>query len=368
MDFTFTPEQVDATELASRILGDVCTPEALKAIDGQDDRFDPALWSTLGEAGLIGLPLPEELDGSGLGLAELCGVLVEVGRHLAPVPLATHAVTALAVVHAGGFDDEVRQAAQGSLVLTTALAEELSTVPATPAVTAQEKDEQWVLNGTKVAVPAGTIADLFVVPAQGPDGPVLLVVRRDDAGVTLLPQQLSTGERAARLELDDVTLPPDRLLGGTDGGAELTRWLAQRLTVALCAQQLGTLEGALRLTADYAKTREQFGRAIGTFQAVSQRLADGYIDTLGARLTLWQAVWRLEEGLDAETEAAVAKLWAADAGHRIAHTTVHVHGGVGIDLDGEAHRFFTAAKVNEFAFGGATDQARLIGKSIAGSQ
>ena len=104
------------------------------------------------------------------------------------------------------------------------------------------------------------------------------------------------------------------------------------------AQQLGTLEGALKLTAEYAKTREQFGRPIGTFQAVSQRLADAYIDVLGARLTMWQAAWQLSMGVPAAEAVAVAKLWAADAGHRVAHTTVHVHGGVGIDLDYELHR------------------------------
>ena len=102
--------------------------------------------------------------------------------------------------------------------------------------------------------------------------------------------------------------------------------------------------GAGRSPRRTPRTREQFGRPIGTFQAVSQRLADGYIDTLGQRLTLWQAAWRLGEGLPAEKELATATLFAADAGHRVAHTTVHVHGGVGIDLDGEAHRYFTAAK------------------------
>ncbi len=151
------------------------------------------------------------------------------------------------------------------------------------------------------------------------------------------------------------------MLGDVGEGRLVVDWLTQRLTVALCAQQLGTLEGALELTSAYAKTREQFGRPIGTFQAVSQRLADGYIDVLGARLTMWQAAWRLSEGLSAAQEVAVAKLWAADAGHRVAHTTVHVHGGVGIDLDGEAHRYFTAAKRHEFTLGGTTDQSREIG-------
>ncbi len=143
------------------------------------------------------------------------------------------------------------------------------------------------------------------------------------------------------------------------------RRLRNLLTLATAAEQLGVSEGALELTSTYAKTREQFGRPIGTFQAVSQRLADGYIDVLGQRLTLWQAAWRLDEGLPADQAVAIAKLWAADAGHRLAHTTVHVHGGVGIDLDGEAHRYFTAAKRFEFAYGGATEQALLVGRSLA---
>jgi alkylation response protein AidB-like acyl-CoA dehydrogenase len=160
-------------------------------------------------------------------------------------------------------------------------------------------------------------------------------------------------------------VPFDRVLGGIGEGAEIVDWLARHLTVAVCAEQLGLLEGALALTSTYARTREQFGRPIGTFQAVSQRLADCYIDVLGARLTMWQAAWQLSEGMAAREEVAVAKLWAADAGHKVAHTTVHVHGGVGIDLDGEAHRYFTGAKRLEFSLGGTTLQARAIGRHLA---
>ena len=135
--------------------------------------------------------------------------------------------------------------------------------------------------------------------------------------------------------------------------------------MAVSALQLGVCAGGLELTAAYARTREQFGRPIGSFQAVSQRLADGYIDVQGLRLTVTHAAWRLSEGLPAEVEVATAKLWAADTGHKIAHTTVHVHGGVGIDLDGEAHRYFTAAKKAEFALGGSTVQAISVGRILA---
>ncbi len=366
MDFTPTPEGTDAAALAATILADHCTPERLRAAD--DGRFDDRLWRALCDAGLTGLCVPEEHGGSGLGLLELCSMLVEAGRKVAPVPLATHAVTALAIAAFGDGAQRARwlgEAASGTSILTTALAEDRQHVPAEPVTRAENDAGTWLLTGNKVVVPAGTLADLFVVPASTEAGATVFLVHPGDAGVAVVPQRLSDGDVAARLELDRAVLPGDRVLGEVGRGGEVQAWLVDRLTVAACAQQVGTVEGALDLTAAYAKSREQFGRPIGTFQAVSQRLADAYIDVLGARLTMWQAAWRLSEDLPADVEVAVAKLWAADAGHRVAHTTVHVHGGVGIDLDGEAHRYFTAAKRLELTLGGATEQARAIGAQMA---
>ena len=119
------------------------------------------------------------------------------------------------------------------------------------------------------------------------------------------------------------------------------------------------------LLAEYARERIQFDRPIGSFQAVAQRLADGYIDVKGVRLTLWQAAFRLAEGLPIEGEIETAKFWASDAGHRVAHTVVHVHGGVGLDEDHPVHRYFLAAKRQEFLLGSASDQLRRLGAELA---
>ena len=119
------------------------------------------------------------------------------------------------------------------------------------------------------------------------------------------------------------------------------------------------------MTAEYARTREQFDRPIGSFQAVGQRMADGYIDVKGLRLTLTQAAWRFGEGLPAATDVASAAFWAADAGHRVAHSIVHIHGGVGIDVDHPIHRYFLSAKQTEFDLGGATGQLLAIGRELA---
>jgi acyl-CoA dehydrogenase len=135
--------------------------------------------------------------------------------------------------------------------------------------------------------------------------------------------------------------------------------------VALAAEQAGGARRCLEMSAGYARTRFQFGRPIGAFQAVAQRLADAYVDVEAVRLSMWQAAWRLAAGLPCETEIATAKFWAADAGHRVAHTAVHVHGGVGIDVSYPLHRYFVAAKAGEFALGGATTQLRRIGAALA---
>jgi 3-oxocholest-4-en-26-oyl-CoA dehydrogenase beta subunit len=365
MDFTPTAGQVDAGELARQILGDRCTPERLTEVEQAGDRFDRELWRELGEAGLLGLALPEEYGGAGLGLLELATLLEEAGKVVAPVPLAAHMVAAMTVARFGTEELQgqwLPGAATGETVLTAAVAEDRAAFPEVPSTSATRSGQDgWLLTGSKTVVPAGAVASLLLVPASTDEGAGLFAVRPDDAGVSVTAQLLSGGEQVARLELDGVRLDETRRVGG----GEAVTWLVQHLTVALAAEQAGVCEGALRLTAEYARTREQFGRPIGTFQAVSQRLADGYIDTQGLRLTVTQAAWRLAEELPADTEVATTALWAGDTGHRLAHTTVHVHGGVGIDLDGAAHRYFTAAKRLELALGGTTLQARAVGRALA---
>jgi acyl-CoA dehydrogenase len=212
---------------------------------------------------------------------------------------------------------------------------------------------------------------------------MVFLIEPNDAGVTVQPQALtgsaegSGGAGAgdtARLLLDGVELDDSRILGAPGQGPEIARWLTARATVGLCAMQAGVAERAVELTAKYAREREQFGRPIGSFQAVAQRLADAYIDVEAIRLTMWQAAWLLASGRDgdgrpseAEVAAAVAtaKFWAADAGHRVAHTAVHIHGGMGIDTSYPLHRYFLAAKQAEFTLGGATRQLLRLGNLLA---
>jgi 3-oxocholest-4-en-26-oyl-CoA dehydrogenase beta subunit len=396
MDFSHNDSQRELAALSRTILTDRATPERLREVEAGGDRFDPGLWADLAGAGVLAAALPESLGGAGLGLLEQCSVLAEVGRAVAPVPYLASAVLGAGALARFGSPDQQRRwavpAGRGELVLTAALSEEDGDDPRAPSARAERVAGRWLLTGTKTAVPAGPRADLMLVPAATAQGVTVFLVVPADRGVTVEPQQMTDGDAAGHLELAGVELPDDRVLGGAgpEGqppvtprgagpggrpsqapprgpatGAEITGWLASHGTVGLCAQQLGVLERALELTSEHAKSRMQFGRPIGSFQAVAQRLADAYIDVEAVRLTMWQAAWRLSAGLPCDTEVATAKFWAADAGHRVAHTAVHVHGGVGIDTDHPLHRYFVAAKRLEFALGGATTQLRRIGAVLA---
>jgi len=368
MDFTFTEAQNELSALVRQIATDLTTPERLRQVEADGTaRFDRELWVALTAAGVLAAAAPSAAGGGGLGLLEQCTVLVELGRCVAPVPYLTSiAVSAGAVTEFGDIGQVQRwavPAVSGELLLTAALVEDLVDSPAEPVTRAQRDGSGWLLSGAKAVVPLGTLADAILVPASTDDGPRVFVVLPTDPGVVVTAQEVVDGDTEASVELASVRLAADRLIGG----AGVYEWLLDRMTVGLCAQQLGVLERALELTAAYARTREQFGRPIGSFQAVAQRLADAYIDVEGVRLTMWEAAWRVAGGLPATEEVATAKFWAADAGHRVAHTAVHVHGGTGIDLDGDVHRYFVAAKRNEFALGSATAQLRRLGAELAAS-
>jgi 3-oxocholest-4-en-26-oyl-CoA dehydrogenase beta subunit len=375
MDFTHNESQRELAALSRRILTGRLTPERLAGAEADGDRFDPALWADLARAGILAAALPESLGGAGLGLLEQCSVLIEIGRTVAPVPYLASIVLGAGALARFGTPDQRRRwagpAGRGELILTAALPEEDGDDPRVPSVSAKPVNGDggggWLLSGVKTTVPAASLAALMLVPAATPDGVTVFLVAPGDEGVTVARQQVTGGDGAGRVVLAGVRLAGDRVLGGPASGRDAVDWLVSHGTAGLCALQLGVIERALELTSAYAQSRVQFGRPIGSFQAVTQRLADAYIDVEAVRLTMWQAAWRLAAGLPCDTEVATAKFWAADAGHRVAHTAVHVHGGVGIDLEYPLHRYFTAAKRCEFALGGATAQLRRIGAALATS-
>ena len=369
MDFDFSEEQQDLQNLAKQILEGELTNERLREIDAGGDRFDRDLWGKLAESGLLGVAVPEAQGGLGYGFLEAALVLEQVGRTVAPVPyLATVVLGGLPIAQFG--TDAQRDAwlpgvASGETVLTAALVE-FGADPLEPLTAATRDGDGWVLDGQKDCVPAGLVASRVLVPASTADGGVVLaLVDPSASGVTRERQDTTNFDPEARLVLRAVRVADgDVLASGADGTAAL-EWIVERATAAQCAIAIGVCEEALRMTAEYTKTREQFDRVIATFQAVGQRAADAYIDTEAIRLTAWQAIWRLSEGLPATAEVAVAKFWAAEGGQRVVHAAQHLHGGIGVDRDYPLHRYFLYARHIELTLGGSSTQLRAIGRWLA---
>jgi alkylation response protein AidB-like acyl-CoA dehydrogenase len=361
MDFTTTEAATDLGGLVRTITESVCTPERQRDLDKLDQRFDRELWRNLIDADVLSAATPESVGGGGFGVLEQAAVLTALGRALAAVPYLESVVLGAGALAAFGPEalqkDWAAAAINGEKILAIALDGEMGQGP----VQATASGGGYRLTGTRTQVGYGPVADAFLVPAETESGVNVFLVEVGDAGVSVISLNTTGHGSVGHLELQGVELDDSRIVGGSD----VVGWLRAHGTLGRTAFQLGVLERALELTASYAREREQFDRPIGSFQAVAQRLADGYIDVKGLRLTLTQAAWRLSEDLPADADVSTAAFWAADAGHRVAHTTVHVHGGVGIDLDHPVHRYFLAAKQTEFAVGGATGQLLRIGRELA---
>jgi alkylation response protein AidB-like acyl-CoA dehydrogenase len=370
VDFDLTDEQQATIDVAAKLLGDKATPDAVRAVEHGDDlRFDRALWSAMADAGLLGIAVPAEHGGAGLGVLELCLVLEEVGRRAAPVPaLAALAFGGLPVARWGTPDQQAALLpglAAGTTVLTAALVEPHGD-PTRPTVSARPHDGGWALDGSRTNVPAGLVADTIVVPAATPAGDVgLFLVPAAAPGLDRQRQDTTTGMPEALLVLDGVAVGADAVLGPLDAAGTALAWLVEHATVALCAVTAGVCAEAVRLTGEYTTGREQFGRPIATFQAVGQRAADAYVDAQAVRLTMLQAAWRLSAGMPAAREVAVAKYWAAAGGQRVVHAASHLHGGVGVDRDYPLHRYFLLAKQLELSLGGARRQLVRLGGLLA---
>lgn len=356
MDFTLTDDQTTIRDLAATVLSDHCTPDALGACEDSDSAgFDHKLWSKLADAGLLGTCIPEEHGGLGLGLVELAILLEEAGRTAAPVPLlGALALGALTLVRHGSPEQQaiwLPGTAAGTTLLTGALVEPLGE-ELQPSTTLRDGK----LYGTKVCVPAGLYADAFLVSAGTDDGPRVFLVQRAD--VTVERQDTITYQPEALLLLDGA---PATLVGD----ASTLKDVLEVGTVAVCALLTGTAAQAVRLTADYTKTREQFGHPIAHFQAVGQRAADAFIDTTAMRLTMLQAVWLVAQRLPADKEVAVAKFFASDGGQRVVRAAAHLHGGMGVSREYPLHRYYLAAKQYELTLGGGTRQLAKLGKLLA---
>jgi acyl-CoA dehydrogenase len=319
-----TPDQRSLVELADQILRARTSNEQLAAVETSESGVDDKLWSELAEAGLLGIAVPEEHGGAGLGLTEVCLLLEQVGRRLAPVPFWDTAAAALAIARCG----------------------------------TSEQRTSWL-----PGVAAGTTRLGLALPGQSLVSPGDAVVVFNAAGAFVTTDVAGpVVETLTHARAVDVVFPEPA--GERLGDAAAAAREAAAARVGLAAVQLGVADEGVREAASYVSSREQFGRPLATFQAVSQQLADAYCDVQAMRATLWQAVWALEQGGPADREVDVAAWWACDAGVRVQTVVQHLHGGIGADTTYPVHRRLLWALQTDALLGGATRQLARLGRGL----
>jgi acyl-CoA dehydrogenase len=363
MDFTLTEDQEAVRDLAARVFEGQATVERVREAEQSTERIDRRLWGELAAAGLLGLCMPEDGGGSGLGTIELCLVLEQQGRRVAPVPLLPTVVTAMAIAEFGTAaqrDAWVPAAASGQVVLTSALGEVGRPEGAPPAVRAERDWAGWRLEGVTPNVPAAPVAARVLVPAATREGVLACLVDPGAQGVDVEPVVTTDRQSRGNLVLSGVRVGD----GDVVGDGRVLTWCVERMLTGLCALQVGVAEEAVRMAAAHTSSRVQFGRPLSTFQGVALRAADAYIDTEAMRVTMWQAAWRLSEGLDARREVLVAKWWASEGGQRVVHATQHLHGGIGADVEYPVHRYFLWGKQIENELGGASAVLARLGRDL----
>jgi alkylation response protein AidB-like acyl-CoA dehydrogenase len=343
MDFSL-PEPVLAAGEAARGVFSTVTPERLEQVESSESRVDDELWARLADAGLLGLMVPEEYGGEGLGLLAACAVLEQAGRVLAAVPLAATLVVAPFVLARFAADVARRQwlprIAAGTARVAAALGDVAGGrrlgVRAEPA-----GGESWRLEGSAFAVDFAHVADVLIVPAslRGQASSLVALVDPRAPGVRLQVVETSRRLLACHVLLDGCVVEEEAVVGEPDDRTVLEAAL-EVAEVARAALLIGIAGEALERTVRYVERRVQFGRPLVANQAVRMRLADGAIDLDAARVVLKDAAWRVDAGRPSFPATAVAAWWAGEVADRIVHDAQHLHGGIGADVSYPIHRYF----------------------------
>ena len=369
MNFAFSDEQEELRAAVRRFLAEKSPETEVRRLMDTTEGYDPAVWSQMADQlGLQSLTIPEEFGGSGFTYVELLVVLEEMGAALLCAPFfSSVALAANALLTSG--DDEAKKSylpgiASGETIATLAITEDNGKWDFSGIeCKAEQKGDGWVLNGHKMFVLDGTIASLIIVAARSAAGVSLFAVQGDAAGLARTPlPTMDQTRKQARLQFSDT---PAALIG-TDGGADpgLTKTLALA-AVALAAEQVGGAQHVLDASVEYAKTRIQFGRPIGSFQAIKHKCADMLLEVESAKSAAYYAAWAAAEDSDElPVVASLAKSYCSEAYFHSAAENIQIHGGIGFTWEHPAHLYFKRAKSSELLLGDPSYHRELLAQRI----
>lgn len=375
MDLSLSEQQEMLKKMSRDFLADRCPPKYVRQMETDERGYSPELWREMAELGFMGLIFPEQYGGGGMSFTDMVVLLEEMGRVCLPGPFFSTVIACGLLIFNTGSEHQKQELlpkiSSGEMVLSLALSE-----PETDydkdhlSVTATSDKDAYIINGTKLFVPDVHVADYLLClarikgnSAKKPKINIFLVDAKSP-GINKTPLKTIAGDKQYEVTFSNVRVPVSNLLGKKDlDWAEIDRVL-QFAAVAKCAEMIGGAQRVLEMTTDYAKDRIQFGRPIGSFQAIQHHCANMLIDVHTSRWITYQAACKLAEGTPCTKEVSVAKAWVDQAYRRICMLAHQVHGAIGFTEDHDLQLYTKRAKTAEVAFGDADFHREIVAREI----
>ena len=375
MDLGLSEEQEMLKTLARDFLQKECPKRLVRQLDESDEGYSPELWHKMAELGWMGLVFPEKYEGSDRSFLDLTILLEEMGYNIVPGPFfSTVVLGGLTVLAAGSEEQKMEllpKIAGGEIILSLALTEPSASYDAASVKTkAIARNGKYVIKGTKLFVLNAHVSDYILCvartkQAKNPEnGITLFLVDAKSPGVKCTLLRTLARDKQCEVVFNNVTVSEKSIVGERDEGWPIVKDVIQKATVAKCAEIVGGAQAALDMAVNYAKERVQFGRPIGSFQAIQHYCANMATDVSGSRFITYKVAWKVSEGLPAALDVAIAKAWASEAYGRVTLLAHQIFGAIGFTMDHDIHLYYRQAKAAEIIFGDADFQRAIIAREL----
>ncbi len=373
MDLRFTEQQEILKKSAKDFLTKECPKAKVREMEKDPKGYDPALWQKMAELGWLGFNIPEDYEGMGYSFEDLTMHIEEVGKNILPGPYISTVVNTFAVV-ADGTDEQKKdllpKISNGQCILTLAWLEESGLFDAGGvAMKAVHKGNDYVLNGTKMFVDGGHVANWMIVVARtkegnGADGITLFLVDAKSPGVKAEVIPTIAHDHTCEVTFKDVAVPAKNVLGKVDKGWPILQMIVRKGSILKSAESLGGLQTVVEMTVAYSKERVQYDRPIGAFQALQHKMSDMWIALSTSRYLLYEAAWMESEGLPNAKEASMAKAYINETYKMVSALGVKLHGGIGTSSDHDVPLYYQRAKAADTAYGSTDFHREMVAQQI----
>jgi alkylation response protein AidB-like acyl-CoA dehydrogenase len=374
MDFALSEQQEMLKKAASEFLAKECTKKLVREMEKDEKGYSPELWQKMADLGWMGLVFPEKYGGSGLTFVDFTTLLEEMGKAVVPGPFLSTVLCGLAILKWGSETQKkelLPKIAKGEAILSLALTEASSTYDATGIkVKAVADGNDFIINGTKLFVTDAHVADYLLCVTRTKagrnkqEGITLFLVDAKSPGASCTLLKTFTGDKKCEVAFKNVRVPKANIVGKLDQGWKLVDELLGLAVFLQCPWMVGGTQQALDMAVAYAKERFQFGRAIGSFQALQTKMANTVVDVAGARDFTYQTAWKLDQGLPCKKDISIAKAWTAEAYRKACVEGIQIHGGIGITQDHDIQLYYRRAKALEIAFGDVDYHLELVAQEM----